>query len=156
MGTSVPRKGLRVFQVGGCLFRVEHPFLNCCCKSKVEKTSKEHEAPPDFLHCFLLCVGYVAELLQHKVKPWWGYKVRSTADHWNKMMRSCTEKQWMPNFRRCSGQDWMRPWVPIWCAWALRKAGGWHWMAFEVPSNPSHSMVLCYQVFLVLFISSWS
>ena len=25
---------------------------------------------------------------------------------------------------------------------ALPKADGWNWMGFEVPSNPSHSMIL--------------
>lgn len=33
LGTSVPRKGLREFQVGGCLFRIERPLLKSWCKS---------------------------------------------------------------------------------------------------------------------------
>lgn len=68
LGTSVPRKSLREFQVGRCLFRVERPLLKRRCKSEVEEASKEHEAPSDFLHCFVLEVGYVAELVQPKVK----------------------------------------------------------------------------------------
>ena len=55
---------------------------------------------------------------------------------------------WMPCPWRCSRPSWMGSWA----AWSSIKWGGWQpclwhrgwsFMILEVPSNPSHSMILC-------------
>ena len=59
----------------------------------------------------------------------------------------CPEKLWMPHPWRCSRPGWMGPWA----AWSSIKCEGWWpWlqqrdrrlMILEVPSNPSHSVIL--------------
>jgi len=62
---------------------------------------------------------------------------------WN----SCPERLWMRHSRRCSRAGWMGPWA-AWSGiryggwWPCLWRGGWSFMIFEVPSNPSHSMIL--------------
>ena len=59
----------------------------------------------------------------------------------------CPERLWMLHPWRCSRPGWMGPWA----AWSSIKCGGWwpclwqrgwSFMILEVPSNPSHSMIL--------------
>ena len=59
----------------------------------------------------------------------------------------CPEKFWMPHPQRCSGTGWMGPWAP-WSGiryaglWTCMQQMSWNLMILEVPSNPSHSMIL--------------
>ena len=59
----------------------------------------------------------------------------------------CPERLWMPRTWRCSRPGWMGPWAAwssIKCRrwWPCVWEGGWSLMIIEVPSNPSHSMIL--------------
>jgi len=59
----------------------------------------------------------------------------------------CSERLLVPNSWRCLRPDWMRSWA-IWSStWTsdwqpCRWLGGWNLINLEVPSNPSHSMIL--------------
>ena len=59
----------------------------------------------------------------------------------------CPERLWMPHPWRRSWPGWMGPWATlsstrsgVWLP--CLGQGGWNLMILEVPSNPSHSMIL--------------
>jgi len=47
----------------------------------------------------------------------------------------------VPHPCRCSRPGWTGPGQPELREAALTMAGGWNWLGFKVPPNPSHSMV---------------
>jgi len=65
---------------------------------------------------------------------------------WN----SCPERLWMPRpslevFKaRLDGALGSLGWCEMWRLVALRVAGGWRFVIFQVPSNPGHSVILCF------------
>ena len=62
---------------------------------------------------------------------------------WN----SCPGWLWMPHPWKCSRPGWMAPWA-AWSSikqrglWPCLRQGGWSFMILEVPSNPSHSVMI--------------
>ena len=74
-----------------------------------------------------------------------------TLSHSQRVVRcwnSCPERLWMPRpslevFKaRLDGALGSLGWDEMWRLAALHAAGGWSFMILEVPSNPSHSMIL--------------
>jgi len=49
-------------------------------------------------------------------------------------------KLWMPHPWQCPRPGWMETGQPDLWFWTQQK--GWNWMIFQIPSNPSHSMII--------------
>ena len=75
-----------------------------------------------------------------------GIKGKSQRE-WQGAGTGCPERLWMPHPWRCSRPGWMGPWA-AWSSiryegwWPCLWQGGWSLMILQVPSNPSHSMIL--------------
>ena len=64
------------------------------------------------------------------------------------VLNSCPERLWMPRpslevFKaRLDGALGSLGWYSMWRLVALPVGGGWSFMVLEVPSNPTHSVIL--------------
>ena len=97
-------------------------------------------------------------------RSWWGAHpgttallcdTYSSAIHWGwwNTGTGCPEKLWLPPPWNCSRPGWMELWA-TWsggrcpCSWQE----GWKQGIFKVPSNPNHSVILWF----ILYLTRWS